>query len=189
MNPRTQDFRLLTFHGKLNPTKDDCEAKLRNDLYLIGSLTLNFSRAKKVNIRLVGYEVPLLGGTSRGNCMDLLGYDKDHTPYIFELKVDSSNEKLDKIVTQINDYADKFISVHDAVEAELQRKLHIPTFKLGKDITKVILIPRDYYRHNPIDDFSKSDILFCSISGLRDTINVLSKRTSKDDVELVVHNK
>jgi len=76
---------------------------------------------------LVGYEVPLLGSTFKGNCMDLLGYDKDHNPYIFELKVDLSNKKLDKIVTQINDYADKFIIVHDAIEDELQRKLHIPT--------------------------------------------------------------
>ena len=189
MNPRKENFRLLTFHGKLNPAKDDSEVKLRNDLYLIGSLTINYSNVKKVNVRLIGYEVPLFDGISRGNCIDLLGYDIDHNPYVIELKVDSSKEKLDKIVTQINDYAGKFMYVRDGIEEELQRKLHLPGFKLGNTIKKVILIPRDYYKHNPIDDYLESDILFCSISGLRNTSDILSKRISKDDVELVVYNK
>lgn len=189
MRPREKDFRLLTVHGKLNPAKEDSEAKLRNDLYMIGSLTLNFSAVKKVNVRLIGYEVPLIAGISRGNCVDLLGYDNDHNPYIIELKVESSKEKLNEIVKQINDYSDKFMYVRDGIEEELQRKLHLPDFKIGTIVKKVILIPRNYYKHNPIDDYLESEILFCSISGLRNTSDILSKRISKDDVELVVYNK
>ncbi len=99
MNPRQNNFRLLTIHGKLNPQRDESEARLRNDLYLVGSLTLDYGSKGSINIRLVGYEVPLTTGQSRGYCIDLLGYDKEFNPYIIELKtsITSDTQAVDKV--------------------------------------------------------------------------------------------
>ena len=68
------------------------------DETLVGSLTLDYGGMGKINIRLVGYEVPLTTGQSRGYCMDLLGYDKEFNPYIIELKTSITSDTIDKVI-------------------------------------------------------------------------------------------
>jgi|ADurb_H2B_01_Slu_FD_contig_21_248291_length_401_multi_5_in_0_out_0_1 hypothetical protein len=48
-------------HGKVTPQFDYYEAKLRNDLYMVGSLhiTTGQSKANAKKFRLIGYEVPV----------------------------------------------------------------------------------------------------------------------------------
>lgn len=189
MNPRQNNFRLLTIHGKLNPQKDESEARLRNDLYLVGSLTLDYGGKGKINIRLVGYEVPLTTGQSRGYCMDLLGYDKEFNPYIIELKTSITSDTIDKVIRQIDLYEKMLTPILPCIESELSGLLMIPSFKLSSVIHKIILIPREFYENKNMKQYKGITTKLCSISRLRSADALLMKRTSKNDVVLRVHNK
>ncbi len=145
MNSRTEDFKIGTFHGKLNPENSCSEAKLRNDLYLIGSLILKINENDIKTIRLIGYEIPLKSGASRVNCIDLLGYDQNHTPYIIELKKSSSNESLLEIIDQINEYEILFKDVKSYIEKEFKTKYHWKNFSFSSDLIKIILVHRDFF--------------------------------------------
>lgn len=189
MAQRTKEFRLLTVHGTLNPERDVCEARLRNDLYLIGSLTLDYGSKGKTNIRLIGYEVPMCSGKSRDKCIDLLGYDQDFNPYIIELKVGKSSEPLDKIKKQIDSYEVLLRLVLKDIEKELGSLLHFPNFSFTSDVKKVILIPREYYAKKDIKRFQNCDTLLCSISRKRRLDNLLINSGKSNDVVLSVKNK
>ena len=75
LSSRTRDFKIGCFHGKLNPEDGSIEASLRNELFLIGMLRMEITRAESRSIRLLAYELPLQTGRPRGQCIDLLGYD------------------------------------------------------------------------------------------------------------------
>jgi len=189
MKPRQNNFRLLTIHGKLNPQKDESEARLRNDLYLVGSLTLDYGTKGKINIRLVGYEVPLTTGQSRGYCIDLFGYDKDYNPYIIELKTSVTRDTIDKVIKQIDQYESLIKPILPCIESELMELLMIPSIKFTSNIQKIVLIPREFYQDKHIKQYKGIDTKLCSISRLRSLDALLINRTSKNDVILRVHNK
>lgn len=194
---RKENFKLGCFHGKLNPENLKSEAKLRNDLYLIGSLKLNISRDNVKDIRLIGYEIPLKlkSGSSRVNCIDLLGYDKNHIPYIIELKIDSSTEPLDKIIRQVNEYEEMFNNVKPYIEKEFTSKFHWCCFSFVSEPVKIILVHRDYYENKSLN---KSQIdnrtYICSFSRVKDiskngSITLLEQCGSNGYVNLKIHNR
>jgi len=192
---RTEDFKLLTTHGKLD-VKKDSEAKIRNDLFMMGSLKLRFSNDenKNIDLRIVGYEVPLQSGQSRGKCIDLLAYDSNLNPYIIELKKGLSTDKLDMVCEQIKDYQSDLSKLIKNISIEIKNKLFISNFALTSDIKKIILAPRIYFEKNKklkngFQDIMKqnSDILFTSFSNLKDVENILVN--NKDIVELKIYNK
>ena len=110
MKTRTEDFKIGYVHGKVFAQKGDSEAQLRNELFLIGMLKVEITRKESIDIRLVAYEMPLQTGQSRGQCIDLLGYDQNKKPWIIEVKKKSSGEKIDRIIKQINVYEKIFLS-------------------------------------------------------------------------------
>ena len=104
VSSRTKDFRIGCFHGKPDPEDGSIEARLRNELFLIGMLRMQITRAESRSIRLVAYELPLQTGRPRGQCIDLLGYDENKVPWIIELKKSTSRERLGEVVKQIRRY-------------------------------------------------------------------------------------
>lgn len=188
MIPRKEDYRLLTMHGVVQP-RAGCEARIRNDLYLIGELQLNYSNSSKVKVRLVGYELPLQEVIKRGTCIDLFGYDENYNPYIIELKKGTSTEKLPKVMRQINDYEYQLIPLIGYIENEIRAKLHWDKFKLTSNIKKIILAPREYFNANPAKGMKDESILFCSFSRLRTTDALIKQRNGKGFTEIMIYNK
>lgn len=114
-NIRTENFKLGTFHGKLNPENSNKEAKLRNALYLIGNLYLPITNSDGKKIRIIGYEVPL---EYLGKRIDLLGYDDKMNPWVVELKSDTSAEPIDEIVDQVTEYSKILSSLIPQIKKE-----------------------------------------------------------------------
>ena len=188
MAQRLNQFRLLTMHGVVRP-RAGSEARIRNDLYLVGAVKLMYSRVLHEDIRLIGYEVPLQSGQKRGNCIDLFGYDANHNPYIIELKVGASGDDLPKVIKQINDYEEMLIKHLGCIETEINEKLFLNDFKLTRNVKKIILASREYYDKNPWKAYKESDILFCYFYGKENVDDLVEKATGEKIVSLSIHNK
>lgn len=190
MASRTGQFRLFTTHGVVRPSKGS-EARIRNDLYMVGAIKLMHSRESHTVVRLIGYEVPLQSGKLRGECIDLFGYDSEHNPYIIELKKESSTEKLQDVINQINDYALILDPLLPKIELEINDKLFLKDFELKRDIKKIILAPRDYYKSQSslLYKNNKSDILFCYFSGIESVNDLAEKAIGEKVISISIHNK
>lgn len=188
MAQRLNQFRLLTMHGVVRP-RAGSEARIRNDLYLVGAVKLMYSHVLHEDIRLIGYEVPLQSGQKRGNCIDLFGYDAKHNPYIIELKVGASGDDLPKVIRQITDYEKMLIQHLSSIETEIREKLFLDEFKLTRKVKKIILASREYYDKNPWKGFKDSDILFCYFYGKENVDDLVEKATGERIVSLSIHNK
>jgi len=60
---------------------------------LIGYLYLNISSNKGINIRIIGYEIPI---EKRGKRIDLICYDKNMNPWIIEIIKQAHDELYGK---------------------------------------------------------------------------------------------
>jgi hypothetical protein len=195
---RKKNFKIGCFHGKLNPKDASSEAKLRNDLYLIGMLYLNITRTNVRKIRLIGYEVPLVEGQKRGQCIDLLGYDQEYDPYIIELKKKDSKEDLAKIIKQISKYEEYFQNSKHYIEEEIQNKFHWPDFRFSDEPRKIILTDRSYFKGRAIAEYRSyisSALYICSIAKVKsindtdENLVLLEKLGSKGYVNLKIENR
>lgn len=201
---RKENFMIGTFHGTLNPKDQSSEAKLRNDIYLVGMLHLNLSKIAIKKIRLVSYEMPL-ENKSRGKAIDLFGYDQGWIPYIIELKKENSTEDLNKIFLQLDEYSEIFENnnndmnnkIKEKIEKEIGEKYHIPNFAFKEPVKKVVLIPRSYYNDKE-KEIEKCDIdkfFICSIGKIdketddNGNINLIERLGSTGRVNLKIHNK
>lgn len=139
---REKDFKLGRIHGKLNAENKRSEAHIQRTVFLTQRLKINRARENASVIRLFGYEIPV-EDYRRGRCIDLMGYDADHNLYLIELKKRESNEKIEKIILQINDYADKVQRILPHIEREFEETffLSIKFFS----VKKMIIAPREFY--------------------------------------------
>ena len=190
---RKKDFKIGCFHGKFTPEDSSVEAILRNELFLVGMLKILVTRTESKNIRLVAYELPLQSGKSRGECIDLFGYDQNLMPWIIELKKSGSNESLNKIVNQINRYEDLFSPVREHVEREIQEKFHWKDFRFASETGKMILAHRAFYKNDPPGRYKSIGIYCCSFSDIRANgekeISLLEKFGSKGFIRLKIENR
>ena len=192
MTARKKDFKIGCFHGKILPGDQSSEAKLRNDLYLVGMLSINIARAENIKIRLIGYEIPF---GHRGDRLDLLGYDEDYNPYLIELKKDNTNEDLNQVMDQVRRYEEQFKDVKKAIRNEFRKKFHWPNFEFSNKVKKMILAHREFYTGKSPKKFKSTDIYLCSFARVNDIYNtdgnviILDKRGSKGFVSLKIENK
>ena len=172
---RKSDFKLGSIHGK-NPTDKCREAQLRNYLFGAGNLVIVKSADNKIAIRLVGYEIPIWArGKSRDECIDLLGYDDTHRPWVIELKQASSSEKLVEVIDQVNRYAKAFDEgIRDAVQCELRQRFLWPDFQFTAEACKMILAHRSFFSKQKEDHVAGDDILLCSFARYEDESSLLS---------------
>lgn len=140
---RTKDFRLGCFHGKPVAEKHDSEAHIQRVLFLNKGLLIVRSKTNISEINLFGYEIPLEQGSSRGKCVDLMGYDQKHNLYLIELKKGKTSEKMPKIIEQINAYAVSLREILLCIEVEFEKAFFLPI--KFHSIKKVVLAPREFY--------------------------------------------
>jgi hypothetical protein len=193
---RTEGFRIGCVHGKLVPDEKSVEAHLRNGLFLIGMLEAQLTRSKFEKIRLVAYEIPLMGKQARGECIDLLGYDSNKVPWIIELKKSDSNEKLPKVADQVLRYKKRFEKVREGVEKEIRDKYFWPEFGFSEGTKTMILAPRSFYKDQPpktCEKIKAERIYCCSLAGIREEDLTVKKwvknHGSHGMVRLKVENK
>lgn len=179
-NIRTGDLKLGTFHGTLNPKEGSKEAKLRNSLYLIGNMKIAISKNEEIKIRLIGYEIPI---EYKGKRIDLLGYDENKNLCIIELKTDTSKEKIEDVINQIEGYS-KIMSSHiETIKKEFKERFYL-CLNLTNEFRKIILAPREYYekQKSKPKDFKNNDIFICSIGEIRNVFNK-EKLTIEDNLD------
>jgi len=157
---RNLGFRLGQSHGLLTAQKSHSEAQLQRDVYFLGSAAFELSRERRQIIRWAGYEMPLFK-VSRGQAVDLVGYDSDFNVYLVELKTGKSSEKISEVIQQINEYADIFEKIICSVEAEFNAAFFCDV-KFAK-IRKVILAPSPFFDQGVPKD---GDVAFASFARL-----------------------
>jgi hypothetical protein len=145
---RKRDFKLGCIHGKVQPEDRQSEHAIQRKLFISPGLEINLAKDKKERIRLFGYEIPLLAGTSRGKCVDLLGYNEDKHLYLIELKKKDSNEKLDKVNKQITEYYEMIQEIVVNLEEEFEKTFFF-NIKF-QSIKKLVLAPREYYKNQDL---------------------------------------
>lgn len=150
---REKDFRLGQIHGRLQAENPFSEANIQRTVFLTQRAIIHRKRDVKTLIRILGYEVPLNKGVSRGECVDLMGYDKEHNLYIIELKKAGSSERLPEIIEQLNRYEKAVKSIIDFIEKEFEAEYFFPV-RFNKTIKKMILAPRTFYDNRECLDSS-----------------------------------
>jgi hypothetical protein len=155
-NLRKGDFKLGVIHGRIKPERKDSEAKIQRNVYLCQSIKIRRSNDDRLNsfIRLFAYEMPL--GYGRNYCVDLVGYDVKHNLYLIELKKGSSSEVLSNIIKQINGYANRVAPILKDIEKDFQKTFYLPLE--FKEIKKVILAPREFYKGRKSNDYKDNTI-------------------------------
>ncbi len=142
---RKQDFRLGRIHGKLQAENDKSEAQIQRTVFLSQKVKIWRKRNEATVVRIFGYEVPLKTGCTRGECVDLMGYDKDFNLYLIELKKEESTEKIPDIIKQLDDYEQSVKQILPYIESEFRREYFLP-IEFKKEIKKMILAPKEFYK-------------------------------------------
>lgn len=141
--PRKKDFQLGCLHGKLQAADKRSEAHIQRTIFLSQRIRVWRTMTCKPIIRIFGYEVPL-ENYGRGRCIDLMGYDGEHNLYVIELKKKESAENMDKVIKQVNDYAESVNSIRSYIEKEFVETYFFPI--KFKSIKKMIIAPREFYK-------------------------------------------
>jgi hypothetical protein len=165
---RQKNYKIGTIHGKTLTENRACENEIRNQLYFIGELRLKWSKTTTTRIRLIGYETPL--GHNRDNCIDLLGYDEEHNPYLIELKKQDTSDIFQDIINQLGRYETDFKKILQRVSAEIADTFLFREFNLTDKIIKIALIPREYYKNDkiiPVPPYKKCGVIFCSFARMK----------------------
>jgi hypothetical protein len=141
---REGEFKLGQLHGKVLNEENKSEAHIRQTIFLSQRLKLWRAKGETLVIRIFGYEIPLKKDCKRGECVDLMGYDREQNLYLIELKKEKSSEKLGEIATQIDKYKDAVEEIRSAIEKDFEKEFffHISF----KEIKKIVLAPREFYK-------------------------------------------
>jgi hypothetical protein len=130
----------------------------------LGNLHIQLTKKNGVNIRLIGYEIPI---ENKGKRIDLIGYDEDKNPWIIELKCDDSKEEVIKVVEQLAGYKKILKSHINMICKEFNEKFFID-LELTNNIQLMILAPREFYATPSNSDKSiypdYEDVKVCSIA-------------------------
>jgi len=185
MTYRTSNFKLEQIHGRV-PSKSSYEAELRNFIFGTRILRINHSENNKIDIRIIGYEVPIYSrGKRRDECIDLLGYDKQYRPWIIELKQGKATDSLNDVVAQVNRYAEAFDSgIRQAVQKELRDRLLWPEFLFNGKAKRMILAHRIVFSSWNDDSDSFANVYFCSFSRVKDESTLM--KAPRDSISLKI---
>lgn len=145
---RKRDFKLGCIHGKVQPEDRQSEHAIQRKLFNSPGLEINLAKDKKERIRLFGYEIPLLSGTTRGNCVDLMGYTENKDLFIIELKKKDSKEKLISVNKQINKYEQMTRKILHCIEEEFKETFFF-NIKF-RSVKKLVLAPREYFSNQDL---------------------------------------
>ncbi len=156
--PREENFKLGQIHGKLRAENEKSEAQIQRTVFLSQRLKLWRAKDDFLIIRIFGYEIPLRTCRSRGESVDLMGYDSDHNLYLIELKKEKSSEKLEKIAAQIDKYKDAVNEICSAIEQDFEKEFFFHV--RFKDIKKIVLAPLKFYQKYQKKDLIDKDIIY-----------------------------
>ncbi len=169
-----KDYKLFRMHGRVAPQFGHYEAKLRNDLFMVGALQIKTGKKEHQRVRLIGYEVPLETENSV-EYIDLLGYDNKYNLYIVELKTNNESNPVD-VSTQLKGYRENVQKIIDSLEREVRDLLFLQDFYFSRKIIKLALVPHDFKITPNSESKWDHDVLVCSIDGRTDIGNLVENR-------------
>lgn len=182
MKEPRKDFKLGRLHGKVRAQKTKSEAAIQRIVYQRSVIRIVRSRDEKENteIRLIAYEMPL--GKWRDRCVDLVGYDKDKNLWIIELK-GHGQEKLGKVIGQLNGYEEYISLVMSNLEEDFKKTFYFE-IKFRKDVKKLILAPKEFYKNSKREEFKDKTIEYAyfkdkNITGEKKLRNIVDVRIEK----------
>jgi len=188
MSQRNEKFRLFTMHGVVQPPIG-CEERIRNGLFMAGSLNVILAKNEILKIRLAAYEMPLENNTPSGKRIDLFGYDKDHNPYIIELKTGDAKDEIPEVIDQINLYESMLKPILNDVEKAISEQLFLDGFKLTPYVKKIILAPAEYYIKHDWEPHKNKGILLCYLRKDKNVDSLAERVLGEEGVSVYVHNK
>ncbi|OQC10183.1 MAG: hypothetical protein BWX75_00584 [Candidatus Cloacimonetes bacterium ADurb.Bin088] len=188
MIPRNEKFRLFTMHGVVQPPIGT-EERIRNGLFMAGSLNLILGEDVTKKIRLAAYEMPLAKITTSGKRIDLFGYDKDHNPYIIELKTGDANDEIPEVIKQINRYESILNPILNDVEKAIKEQLFLDEFELTRDVKKIVLAPAKYYTKHDWKPHKNKGVLLCYLRKDKDLDGLAEEVSGEEGVSVYVYNK
>jgi len=199
---RQSEFKLARVHGKICTEKPSGEAELRNQIFLIGNLKIEYANNEFIPIRLMGYEIPLEESDlqnpqgPRVECIDLLGYDNECNPVIIELKAENTKEQLDEVIKQIKRYEEKFNLIKENIQNEFRKETFWSDFKFGSKTYKIILSGRNFFNDQKLPDkYETSGIMCCYFGGIQNyfdldgKVSLLNQTVNKGFITLNIKNK
>ncbi|MFC2149241.1 hypothetical protein ACFLQ8_00900 [Candidatus Auribacterota bacterium] len=155
---RKKDFMIGKLHGKLQASDRSSEAHMQRLIFLSQKVRFIVKRDLYTDIRIFAYEMPLRSGVSRGESVDIVGYDKDHNLYLIELKKKGSTERIEKIIDQLNGYEKMVRKILPYIEKEFKAEYFVPIKFIR--IKKIILAPREFFLSRK-KELVESDIAYC----------------------------
>ena len=155
---REGEFKLGQLHGKFLNEENKSEAHIRQTIFLSQRLKLWRAKGETLVIRIFGYEIPLKKDCKRGECVDLMGYDREQNLYLIELKKEKSSEKLGEIATQIDKYKDAVEEIRSAIEKDFEKEFFFHV--RFKEIKKIVLAPLKFYQKYQKKDLINKDIIY-----------------------------
>lgn len=153
---RKEEFRLGQIHGRLQAKDKHSEAQIQRVVFLSQKIRLWRTMHEQADIRLFGYEVPLKTGCHRGECVDIIGYDKDCNLYIFELKQKKYSKNTIEIKNQILSYANAVRTIKKSLEEAFEKEFHLPIE--FRDIKSVLLAPKEFYKDKDLTQYKNYGI-------------------------------
>jgi hypothetical protein len=141
-------------------------AVVRNYLYGAGVLVINHSATYRVQLRVIGYEIPIYSrGKSRDECIDLLAYDASLSPWVIELKKSDSHEQICDVVDQLKRYTEAFErGIRENIQSEIRERYLWPKFKFSGKAKGMILADRAFFKNQKQPHQSRNGVLFCSFA-------------------------
>ena len=187
-NIRTKDFKLFDCnHGK-NPINILDERSMSRSLYWNKKpLLLNHSN-KQLQIKLIGYEVPLGTNINDQQFIDLVGLDESHVLYLIETKNNSSREKPSDVVkNQINKYYERLKKSLPYIVAEINQNEEHRDVKVDK-ITKILLAPLIYFqKHESNIELVDDDVLLCYFAKSIEYSDITSVSDDDGSIRLCIY--
>jgi hypothetical protein len=175
-------------HGVVQPPIGT-EERIRNGLFMAGSLNLILGEDVTKKIRLAAYEMPLAKITTSGKRIDLFGYDKDHNPYIIELKTGDANDEIPEVIKQINRYESILNPILNDVEKAIKEQLFLDEFELTRDVKKIVLAPAKYYTKHDWKPHKNKGVLLCYLRKDKDLDGLAEEVSGEEGVSVYVYNK
>ncbi|PKN79836.1 MAG: hypothetical protein CVU48_04110 [Candidatus Cloacimonetes bacterium HGW-Cloacimonetes-1] len=183
---RTKDYKLFDDNHGIVPKDRRSEKAMTRDLYW-NKKPLRITQGDQIlEIKLIGYEVPLGAKIDTQSMMDLVGIDEDNYIYIIEAKKSNNNDSVKYVINvQINPYESFLEKCLPFFELELRQQKGFENIAI-KGIKKMLLAPVGYFRKQYRDIFigDTSDTMLCYFANSEEYMDIASISNLDGSVEL-----
>jgi len=183
---RIKDYKLFDDNHGIVPKDKRSEKAMTRDLYWNKKPLRITQKEQIIEIKLIGYEVPLGAKIDTQSMMDLVGIDEDNYIYVIEAKKSNNGDSVrDVINKQIYQYESLMKECLPFFEQEIRQQKGFENIAI-KGIKKMLLAPVGYFRkqYRDISIGEISDTMLCCFANSDEYIDIASISNVDGSVEL-----